>query len=146
MSRLTLLTAKGGMHQAGGLNWGFSPTAHVCNNDAYIPIHLKTIRSNRLFFSPILNNSNTILTFEWDDGIVMNGKFEGTQVDSQNNLTYPKQISSCPHKDILGKYIRKRLGLNLNTFITLADLQNYGRTHIDITHISGTRYFLDFHV
>lgn len=46
MPTLTLLTTKGEVHQNAGLNWGYSPVAYVRRLDAYIPLHIVTIRNN----------------------------------------------------------------------------------------------------
>lgn len=147
MPTLTLLTADGNnIHHAGGLNWGFSTRAHVCKNDAYIPIHIRTIRLNPSFFPTRSSSKNNILKFTWDDGFVMYGKFEGTMTDCRTGNKYPKQLSSHPHKDILGCYIRNRIGIPLGQAITISDLKAYGRTDIDIKHIGGNDYSLDFHV
>ena len=145
MPRLTLLTKRGKVHQAGCLNWGYSDVAHVRWYDAYIPIHIGTIRNNLDFFSN-RGLANTVLTFVWDDGTTMCGLFEGTQINRQNELMYPKQISSHPHKDILGRYFRRRLGVPYDRRITIEDLERYGRTTVDITHIGENRYNFDFSV
>ena len=146
MPKLTLLTSEGNVHKSAGLNWGLSSRAHVRKNDAYIPIHIGTIRKNLDFFNSRTNISNTILTFRWDDGTVMQGRFEGTLPDSRTGLIYPKQIASYPHKDILGEYLRRRLGVVSMARVTLDDLHRYGRTDIDITYINGTTYNLNFNV
>ena len=147
MPILTLLTADGKrVHEAAGLNWDFSKVAHVCKNDAYIPLHINTIRNNYAFFDARNNASNSPLEFVWDDGVIMKGLFEGTMFDKKSSQVYPKQISSYPHKDTLGKYIRTRIGVPLNTMVTLADLQNYGRTDVEITHLGGNKYRLDFYI
>lgn len=147
MPRLTLLTAEGTVHNAGGLNWGFSNIAHVNKLDAYIPIHIQAIRDNLDFFKNRDIKINPVLTFIWDDGKLMEGLFEGTQFNSQDGLMYPKQISSFPHKDILGKYMRDRLGVPYDRPVTLQDLKNYGRDSVDITFNSYEKtYNLDFSV
>lgn len=145
MPRLTLLTTTGTVHQAGGLNWGYSEIAHVRRFDAYIPIHIGTIRNNLAFFKS-RNLTNIPLVFIWDDGTKMGGLFEGTQVNRQDGLMYPKQISSYPHKDILGRYLRLRLGVPEDRRVTLEDLHNYGRTDILIEHIKDNRYSLNFSI
>lgn len=146
MPRLSLLTTKGTIHNVGGLNWGYSETAHVTKLDAYIPIHIQTIRDNSEFFKNRDITSNTELTFIWDDDEQMKGLFEGTQYNSQDGLYYPKQISSHPHKNILGEYLRNRLGVPYNRPVTLQDLKNYGRDSVDITFLSDKKYFMDFSV
>jgi hypothetical protein len=146
MVELTLLTTKGTMHNAAGLNWGFSIPAHVRKFDAYIPLHIGTIRRNLSFFSD-RNSTNQELVFIWDDGYRMKGLFEGTQINIQNGLTYPKQISSTPHKDELGKYFRRRLGIiNPDQKIELSDLERYGRTSVTIRHLGDNNYSLDFSI
>lgn len=145
MPILTLLTTRGQIHRVGGLNWGFNLANHTRPFDAYIPIHIRTIRNNRGFF-PRKRRTQTILNFRWDDGTRMQGLFEGSQTDLQTRIVYPKQISSYPSKDILGKYLRRRLGVTTNRAITLRDLTNYGRADIEITHRGGNNYYLDFHV
>lgn len=100
MAILTLLTTKGQMHRNGGLNWGINLRNHTRRFDAYIPIHIGSIRRNPGFFPPAVA-PNPILNFTWDDGTVMQGKFEGTQTDSRTGIVYPKNLSSYPNKDFL---------------------------------------------
>ncbi len=144
MANITLLTADGQMHKTAGLNWGFNPKNHTRPVDAYIPIHINTIRNNPGLFQPKIPNQT--INFHWDDGVIMQVLFEGNLPDIRTGLIYPKQISSRPHKDILGKYFRDRLGIAYNARITLKDLQNYGRTNVTINRIDATNYNLDFHV
>ncbi len=82
----------------------------------------------------------------------MIGLMEGQQMD-ENGLIYPKQLSSSPSKNIIGLYIRKRLGLfnddgsiDTNYCIKKADLIRYGRTSIDISLIGEGIYYMDFSV
>lgn len=143
MALLTLLTTKGQMHRAGGLNWGLNLANHTRRFDAYIPIHIGPIRQNPGFFPPKAN-PNPVLNFTWDDGTVMQGKFEGTQTDSRTGIDYPKNLSSYPNKDIMGLYLRRRLGINGPVAITIADLQRHGRTNVEILHLGGNNYSIDF--
>lgn len=140
MPEITLLTRNGQMHSAGGLNWGGNALNHTRPYDSYIPIHIGTIRANPgLFYpKPIVQQ---LINFHWDDGTVMQGLFEG---NGPNN--YPKQISSTPHKDILGRYFRTRLGLPITRRISIDDLINYGRTTVTIERIDNFNYTLDFSV
>lgn len=146
MAKLTLLTSKGTMHHVGGLNWGSNKKNHTRKLDAYIPIHLKTIQNNIGFFSP-KRNPNPPITIIWDDGVIMRCKFEGTCLNRIDKKNYPKQISSYPHKDELGKYFRRRLGVIGSRRITMQDLQNYGRTDINLTFDSSKNvYSADFSI
>lgn len=140
MPEITLLTEQGEMHNAAGLNWGSNALNHTRPYDSYIPIHINTINANPgLFYhKPAVQQ---IVTFQWDDGVVMEGLFEGNGTQG-----YPKQISSTPHKDTLGKYFRQRLGLPENRRISMEDLENYGRTTVTLERIDDLNYTLDFSV
>lgn len=145
MPDITLLTTTGQVHAAAGLNWGSNPNNHTRPIDAYIPIHIATIRRYPELFSPKSPNQ-TIINFHWDDGVIMPVLFEGSILDVITGNVYPKQISSYPHKDIMGRYFRNRLGIDLNARVTLQHLLNYGRTTVKITRIDPIHYSLDFHV
>ena len=82
----------------------------------------------------------------WDDGEKMVGLLEGQQTKTIDGLVYPKQLSSRPSKSILGKYLRRRIGVDVKHTITKADLKRYGRTSIDISLIGEGIYYLDFSV
>ena len=91
------------------------------------------------------NRENDEVELIWDDGTSMIGLLEGQTIVA--GVIYPKQLSTSPQKNILGKYIRKRLGnLPLDYTICKKDLQKYGRTHIDISKIGDGIYYLDFSV
>lgn len=154
--RASLLDKKGKIPLKSGLNWGCSK-GHVAEGDAYIRITTKYIRlfpdlfPQKKYVNGIVNEEskgkanreNDEVELIWDDGTSMIGLMEGqTTVDG---VIYPKQLSSSPQKNILGKYIRKRLGnLPLDYIIRKKDLQKYGRTHIDISKIGDGIYYLDF--
>ncbi|MDY0930742.1 restriction endonuclease PLD domain-containing protein [Chryseobacterium sp. CFBP8996] len=140
MPEITLLTAKGELHETGGLNWGSNALNHTRPYDSYIPIHKDTITDNPGLFDRKAA-SQRIITFHWDDGSKMEVLFEGNGSDG-----YPKQIASAHHKDILGKYFRKRLGLPDNRRIQMEDLTNYGRTTISIERVDALNYSVDFSI
>ena len=139
----TLLTKNGLVHQIGGLNWGSNSNNHTRILDAYIPIHASTINSNPGLIFPKNNLQN--ITIQWDDGFIMDALFEGTYTNNAG-IIFPKQISSFPHKNSMGIYLRQRLGVIGNRPIVMNDLTNYGRTDVDITYLGGNNYLIDFHV
>jgi len=142
MPLFTLLTDSGLVHKTAGLNWGSNKKNHTRIFDAYIPIHIKTIRKNPGFVPT--KSSQSIINIIWDDGVKMQGRFEGNLTDSRTGILYPKQISSYPNKDILGRYLRKRLGIIGTRPIVMADLTRYGRTHIEIINLGGNQYRFNF--
>lgn len=78
----------------------------------------------------------------------MTGLLEGTVEKKEDGKTvlYPKQISSTPQKRILGEYIRKRLGVEKDAPITMKDLDEYGRTSIDVSLLGEGIYYFDFSI
>lgn len=156
--RATLLDRNGQVSKKSGLNWGLSK-GHVSEGDAYIRITSNYIKLFPSLFPPKKyvgvdnplskgkkNRENDEVELIWDDGEKMIGLLEGQQTKTVNGLVYPKQLSTSPSKSILGKYLRKRLGVDLNHTITKSDLLRYGRTSIDISLIGEGIYYLDFSV
>lgn len=156
--RATLLDRNGQVSKKSGLNWGLSK-GHVSEGDAYIRITSNYIKLFPSLFPPKKyvgmdnplskgkkNRENDEVELIWDDGEKMIGLLEGQQTKTINGLVYPKQLSTSPSKSILGKYLRKRLGVDLNHMITKSDLLKYGRTNIDISLIGEGIYYLDFSV
>ena len=156
--RATLLDRNGQVSKKSGLNWGLSK-GHVSEGDAYIRITSNYIKLFPSLFPPKKyvgvdnplskgkkNRENDEVELIWDDGEKMLGLLEGQQTKTVNGLVYPKQLSTSPSKSILGKYLRKRLGVDLNHTITKSDLLRYGRTSIDISLIGEGIYYLDFSV
>ena len=136
-----------------GLNWGLA-NAHVSEGDAYIGITTELINDYPSLFPPKqesssiiipgsrINRKNDPVELIWDDGTVMEGLLEGNL--DVNGITYPNKLCSCPKKNLLGKYLRNRLGVDINHLITLEDLKKYGRTSIGITLIGDGVYEMDF--
>lgn len=125
-----------------GLNWG-NANAHVNPEDAYIPIRHGDIADHPAIF-PTVNQGLAIINVIWDDGTTMTCSFEGTQ--DFNGVIYPKQISSYDDKSVLGHYLRLRIGVSATAIITDADLDRYGRNHIDITRNDDGTFLFDFSV
>lgn len=140
--RFSLLTAEGNIPPGSGINWGQTGKSHTKKQDAYIRIPKNIIRFYPGFFNPKPPKENLPLDLLWDDGTAMRGLAEGDQ--RENGIKFPKQIASTPKKSILGIYLRKRLGIDTNAFVTLKNLNDYGRTHVDITLMAPGSYYLDF--
>lgn len=152
------------VHEKSGLNWGLSK-GHVALGDAYIRIPKQLLIENpylipafeKSYISKTKKKRNSDpIEIIWDDNTVMEASLEGKQ--SYNNLTYPKQIASYSKntikiggdrvsaKSILGRYLRKRLGVGLKDLINLETLDNYGRRTITFSLIESGVYFADFSV
>jgi hypothetical protein len=139
----------GQTQNSAGINWGFAEGSHVRQNDAYIPIRRNHINESPHLFPPIQFNPERtrgalveVIEMVWDDGISMLGRLEGSQ--PIGGLKYPKQISTFPHKDQLGKYLRDRLGVSYGQRVTMEDLMKYGRTSISVSLIQEGVYYFDF--
>lgn len=148
----------GQVQEMSGLNWGFA-NGNVTPNDAYIPIRTKHIRGFPQLFLPVFFNpseghrsrskSKEAVELIWDDGLIMQALFEGSQ--PINGLNYPKQISSIPNKNLLGLYIRQRLNMNpvsnrrdQTEKITRQILERYGRSSVRLKLIQPGVYSADF--
>lgn len=157
--RMSLLNKYGEVSEKSGLNWGLARLTggHTTQGDAYVAITKPMIARFPELFPPKLgkslkttdgakmNRQNDAVEFIWDDGTTMEGLLEGNQ--SINEIMYPKQLCSGPAKNILGKYLRKRMGItDLDYQITKNDLLNYGRTDISISSQGEGIYELDFSV
>jgi hypothetical protein len=151
---MSLLDRYGNVPSASGLNWGHGQ-GHVTPNDSYIAIRKEHLRNCLTLFPPKqefpnlrqngrLQRHNDIIEIIWDDGYVMEGLLEGNQ--NENGLIYPKQISSSPQKNIMGAYIRHRIGVPSGNFITIDNLINYGRTDITVSLIDEGLYSFNFSV
>ena len=139
---LALVSARSGeVPDGSGINWGFA-AANVNPNDAYLPISVGMIRDLPGLIPPRAGNRNSPVELLWDDGEVMVGYLEGSQyVDGR---LFPKQLASHDEKAILGKYLRRRLGVEPGRKVTMTDLDRYGRKNITISQLGVGRYFLDF--
>ena len=146
----------GQVQNSSGLNWGFAD-AKVTPNDAYIPIRTKHIKDFPSLFLPVFfkpedghrSRSKEAVELIWDDGVIMEALFEGSQ--PVNGMNYPKQISSIPSKAMLGEYLRFRLGLppvsnekRNDERVTRADLERYGRSSINLKLLQQGIYSADF--
>lgn len=159
---------KGEVPSYSGLNWGRAQEngAHTAEGDAYIRIPKMIIKENiglikpfdPMFITPTgkrKRNSDPIEII-WDDGYVMEASLEGTQ--KYEGLEYPKQLASyssktpfldgkrISKKSILGRYIRKRLGVGINEEITKVTLDAYGRNTITLSLLEDGIYYADFSV
>jgi len=150
---MILYDPKTGQTQNGhGLNWGFAD-ANVRPNDACIPIRMEHIRKYPKLFPALQPNPESrkgtlkeVIEFVWDDGVVMQGRLEGSQPLPNSNIFFPKQLASFPHKDELGIYIRERLNIPLGTRVLREDLMKYGRDTVSVSEIEEGIYYLDFSV
>jgi hypothetical protein len=142
----------GQTHNGHGLNWGFA-NANVRPNDACIPIRMEHIRKYPKLFPALQPDPESrkgtlkeVIEFVWDDGVIMQGRLEGSQPLPNSEIKLPKQIASFPHKDELGIYIRERLNIPLGQRVLREDLVKYGRDTISISIIEEGVYYLDFSV
>lgn len=112
-----------------GINWGQRDNRE--RNQAYIAIPASIYRTT--FFPPIAQPF-TVLT---DDGM----RF--TFVRAQEN---GKALHTTDNNSILGLYLRQRIGVPSGAYVTLQDLERYGRTSVTISRINDSLFFLDFSV
>lgn len=149
------------IQKGNGLNWGMAKLtgSHVNINDACIAIPADISRHYENMFpqkrlSPSKTDNlarkdhrdNDPIDIIWDDGTTMTGLLEGTRTKTIDGVKveYAKQIATTPSKALLGKYMRKRLGVPEGQAITMEDLERYGRKTIDISLQGEGVYYFDF--
>jgi len=120
------------IHNAGaGLNWG----QHTSNrgrkdlNAAYIHVP-KSIQSNQL-----LPNPGTIFSCQFDDGI---------EFDMVRTGEGGKNLTSAYENQILGRYVRYKLGVPLGSIIDHSTLSASGILGISFIRLSKQKYFAKF--
>lgn len=112
-----------------GLNWGQRPNRE--QNQAYLSIPAYIQRSN---FFPMPGIKFDI---ECDDGEIFNC------IRAQAN---GKAIHTPLNNSLLGIYFRRRLGVMSGYMVNIDHLVKYGRSSVDISKLTDSRYFLDFSV
>ena len=151
VARIYFKSDNTGVPKKSGLNWGFG-SGHVAKDCAYIPLRNKILQGLPSLFpyngknpnhkmGQKIRNNNQIAEGLFDDGTIIKLSFEGIQGNG-----HFKQMTSFPQKNIMGIYIRKRLGLGNYDQINDGHLKSYGRDNIDISKIDEGLYYLDFSV
>ena len=112
-----------------GLNWGHRDNRD--KNQSYLQLPSDVYKSD---FFP---KKGTYFLVYTDDGnsFAMN---RAQKTDEGTAIQTPEDNS------ILGKYLRKRLGLTDGKEITVNDILSYGRTDISMTKFDNRHYYLDF--
>lgn len=129
---LPLTTKRGGLISVpnrSGLNWGQRPGRN--EDQAYIPVPAYI---QKLEFFP--ENGKQFFV-EWDDG----AQFEFVRAQFNG-----KAIQTPKDNAILGRYFRKRLGVDFGDPILLSHLLNYGRLDVDFYKENEKKFLADFSV
>ena len=150
-----------------GINWGLQ-SGHVKKSgkytEAYIPVTATLIDNYPIIFPPFPDIRTTTegkitrrsdpVTVLWDDGVVMQMIFSGSGVQRPPEgkrhsgdpfREYPKQFTSADGGgEMLGEYLRKRMGVAPKGLISLADFKKYGRDYVILTYIAPGYYEADF--
>lgn len=124
---VSLLTRTGAVGRHSGLNWGQREGRNP--NEAYIPIP-RNISSSGFF-----PNNGQQFTVQTDDhkSLILRLEQAGDKA-----LTTPLSNS------LLGEYFRGRLGLSNGQFVSMSDLERYGRHDVTFTKIDEEQFYMDF--
>ena len=141
--RISFLDKKGILPEKSGLNWGHRKTKHKSKktgietyksrepNEAYLSLKMG---AREIGFLPETAFTFTLIT---DDNQSFN-----CVVAQQGR----KAIHTTDDNSILGKYIRKRIGVAEGSFLKTEDLEKYGRTDFELTKLDNETFKLDFSV
>lgn len=126
---ISLLDNKGNLPPRSGLNWGQRREERREPNQGYIRIPAPIQRSG---FFP---ETGIYFTIHTDDGQV---------IIAARRQQGGKGIHSTENNSLIGEYFRRRMGKNLDEFVTKDDLEKYGRTDVTFYKIDDENYYLDF--
>ncbi len=126
---LPLADHRGEVPKASGLNWGQREKRDP--DEAYISIPREIHRSRPGFFP----KHGVRFTLHTDDGE------ELVCVVAQDE---DKAIETADGNSILGRYFRRRLGLQTGERVEGAHLHRYGRFDVSITRVGESDYWLEF--
>ncbi len=132
--RISFLDSYGNVSEKSGPNWGQRIDNMGRQRDldqAYLSIR-KDARDEG--FLPDKGFTFTLLT---DDGQAL---------DCTVQQEGRKAISTTDSNSILGRYIRKRLGLASGAFITAVDFERYGRTDFTLEKIDDETFYFDMSI
>lgn len=110
-----------------GINWGQRDNRD--RDQAYINLPAKIGRSD---FFPERSRQFTVLTDDQKSFIMVRAQDKG------------KGLQTTQSNALLGKYLRKRMGLASGQYVTLEHLVRYGRTDVTFTKIDNETFLLDF--
>lgn len=128
-ARISFLTSNGILPVSSGLNWGHRPIKRELNQ-AYLPIRGDAKKEG---FLPGKKFTFTLIT---DDGVPLDCRMQQDE----------RKAISTTNNSILGKYIRKRIGVPEGGFVKKEHLENYGRTDFVITKLDDETFTFDFSV
>ena len=136
--KISLLKADGSDTGHGsGINWGIRPNGTPRDRDqAYIPYNSADRKEG--FFPDRLSLADEncpmfkVITKDF-------GSFHMRMAQQGN-----KALHSVESNAILGKWIRKEIGVPPGTFITKQMLENYGKTYVVFRKYADGTYLLDF--
>lgn len=116
----------------GGINWGISNVGRKRSrpDEAYFSVPTPIV--NEQFFP----QTNTPFLVHCDDGEILIMRLASGKSG--------KDITTLPHNDELGRYIRRRMGLPSGKIVGVKELLDYRRGHVRFTRLGETEYRLDF--
>lgn len=141
--RISFLDKKGMLPAVSGLNWGQREEKRINRETGEVKYVLRERDQAYLSlkgdareegFLPKMAYNFTLLT---DDG----ASFDCVVAQEGR-----KAIHSTNDNSELGRYFRKRLGLESGAFVTVEDLERYGRTDYTLSKIDDENFLLDFSV
>lgn len=140
---ISFLDNKGNLPMISGLNWGQRREKRI--NKVTGEINFVTREPNQAYLSLRLDSRK--------EGFLPDRAYTFTLITDDNNSfdcvvaqDGRKAIHSTNDNSELGRYIRKRLGVQIGAPVTKNDLQKYGRTDYTIEKLNGETFLFDFSV
>lgn len=124
---LSLLARGGETGHRSGLNWGQRPGRDP--NQAYIPVPV-----GQYDYFPAVGVRFAVTADDGQSMIMVRAQERG------------KALHTPVDNALLGRYLRRRIGVPSGARVTRGDLERYGRTDITFTRVDDETYYLDFGV
>mgnify|MGYP001285282304 FL=1 len=126
---LSLLTRHGDTPTASGINWGQRENRN--RDQAYINISAEI---NKTGFFPERRVSFAVETDDAQNFVMVRAQDSGKGLHTTNSNA------------LLGRYLRKRMGVSSGEYVTRQHLLAYGRSTVTFTKIDDETYLMDFSV
>ena len=138
---ISFLGSRGDLPEKSGLNWGMPdgtsrrPYRELGDRASYDQAYIRIPRGAQ--YEGFLPNKGCTFSLITDDGKSLDCT---VQQDSR------KAVSTTYDNSELGRYFRRRLGVELGAPVQKDDLVNYGRTDFTLRKIDEETFFLDFSI
>ncbi|MBU2330106.1 NgoFVII family restriction endonuclease, partial [Patescibacteria group bacterium] len=141
--RISFLDKKGMLPPVSGLNWGQRKEKRINKGTGEVKYVLREKNQAYLSLKGDVREEGFLPKMAYNFTLLTDDNASFDCVVAQEGR---KAIHSTNDNSELGRYFRKRLGLEPGAFVTVEDLERYGRTDYTLSKIDDENFLLDFSV